>query len=61
LWNSCKDDYKKYECSKEREHVENPSEHGEASLLLMCLTKKEVEGQSYSKCFHSFNDKYIKK
>jgi len=45
LWNSCKDDYKKYECSKEREHVENPSEHGEASLLLMCLTKKEVEGQ----------------
>lgn len=44
LWKSCEADYKKYNCEEERKHIKNPSEHGEGSILLMCLTKHQAEG-----------------
>ncbi|XP_066933880.1 Golgi apparatus protein 1-like isoform X5 [Clytia hemisphaerica] len=44
LWKACEADYKKYDCEKERKEIKNPSEHGEGSLLLMCLTKHQAEG-----------------
>lgn len=44
LWKACEADYAKYKCADQR--TDNlASEHGEASLLLMCLQKEQAEGR----------------